>query len=612
MEITEIAETVSRARARWTVKDEPTRVLTDEELRRRCGYVPDHRALAMLRQRPEVPLESIAPGLMARAAATRPRVVDWRNYGGRNAITPIKDQGNCGSCVAFAVSALIESRVRMENGFTANLSEADLFFCGGRNCAGGWNPGPALTRAQDVGVPLERSFPYVDQDTPCTSASDRTQMSVRVGGQVAYLNAESRKVYLANVGPMVGCFDVYEDFNVYASGVYHHVTGAYRGGHCIQIIGYDDNDSCWICKNSWGTWWGDDGFFRIGYGECNIDSDGFLGVGGNPFYGTQGTILGSEIRPRDFVGRFASTKASSILRYRPAEYSWESIQIQSGSLSITEVGDTSGFGQLGDGRPFWTGDFTGDGYTDILFYYPGDKNWWLGKFNGATLNWTLAGNTAGFGQVADGRPFWTGDFTGDGHTDILFYYPGDKNWWLGQINGTTLKWKLAGNSTGFGQVWDGRPFWTGDFTGDGRSDVLFYYPGDRNWWLGRINGTTLTWTLVGNTDGFGQVWDGRPFWTGDFTGDGATDILFYYPGDCNWWLGHVSAGQLQWNLAGNTAGFGQVGDGRPFWTGDFTGDGKADLMFFFPGDANWWLGASQGAQFSWTLAGTTLQQPVWA
>jgi hypothetical protein len=69
---------------------------------------------------------------------------------------------------------------------------------------------------------------------------------------------------------------------------------------------------------------------------------------------------------------------------------------------------------------------------------------------------------------------------------VLFYYPGDGNWWLGSHAGPggQLQWSFAGNTLGFGQVWDGRPFWTGDFNGDGRTDMLFHYPGDGNWWFG--------------------------------------------------------------------------------------------------------------------------------
>ncbi|MCY4725922.1 VCBS repeat-containing protein [Nocardioides sp. STR2] len=312
-----------------------------------------------------------------------------------------------------------------------------------------------------------------------------------------------------------------------------------------------------------------------------------------------------------WIGDFAGDHRADVLFYYPGDKNWWLGRFDgNGKLNWNLAGNTAGFGEVWDKRPFWTGDFTGDGKTDVLFYYPGDKNWWLGRFDATgKLNWNLAGNTTGFGQVADGRPFWIGDFAGDHRADVLFYYPGDKNWWLGRFDGNgKLNWNLAGNTAGFGQVWDKRPFWTGDFTGDGKTDVLFYYPGDKNWWLGRFDATAkLNWNLAGNTTGFGQVADGRPFWIGDFAGDHRADVLFYYPGDKNWWLGRFDGnGKLNWNLAGNTAGFGQVWDKRPFWTGDFTGDGKSDVLFYYPGDGNWWLGRFDStANLNWNLAGNT-------
>jgi hypothetical protein len=89
-----------------------------------------------------------------------------------------------------------------------------------------------------------------------------------------------------------------------------------------------------------------------------------------------------------------------------------------------------------DGRPFWIGDFNGDGKSDVLFYYPGDDNWWLGTFDtdNKIHQWILADNTAGqsnsvskanFGHAitSDGRPFWIGNFSAVDRAQILFYYP---------------------------------------------------------------------------------------------------------------------------------------------------------------------------------------------
>ena len=274
-------------------------------------------------------------------------------------------------------------------------------------------------------------------------------------------------------------------------------------------------------------------------------------------------------------------------------------------LQWSYVGNTIEFGHgINDGRPFWIGNFTGANKAEVLFYYPGDDNWWLGSIDptqpiGNELQWLLVGNTAGFGHgINDGRPFWIGNFTGVNKDEILFYTPGDDNWWLGSIFLNQLQWELVGNTVGFGHgINDGRPFWIGNFTGANKAEMLFYTPRDDNWWLGSIIGNQLQWECIGNTIGFGHgINDGRPFWIGDFLGHGPSNVLFYYPGDDNWWLGaydpNASLGtRLNWRLVGNTAGFGHgINDGRPFWIGNFTELNKDEVLFYYPGDDNWWLG----------------------
>jgi C1A family cysteine protease len=80
------------------------------------------------------------------------------------------------------------------------------------------------------------------------------------------------KEYISKHGPLAACFTVYADFGSYKSGVYRHVRGEVRGGHCISVVGYSDTGRYWICKNSWGTNWGEGGYFKIAYGQCGIDS----------------------------------------------------------------------------------------------------------------------------------------------------------------------------------------------------------------------------------------------------------------------------------------------------------------------------------------------------
>ena len=199
----------------------------------------------------------------------------------------------------------------------------------------------------------------------------------------------------------------------------------------------------------------------------------------------------------------------------------------------------------------WVGDFTGDGEADLLYYLRSRRTWYLGSWASGSLVWTQIGETTGFGQIGDGRPFWVGDFDGDGAAELLFYFPGDGNWWLGDVSGTQLTWTMAGNTLKqFGQVFDGRPFYTGRFSGGDATEVLLYSPADDNWWLGSWSGTALSWTFAGNTAGG----TGRLFWVGDFGDDGQDTLLMYVPADGNWWEGMYQEGQLQWWQVGNTLG----------------------------------------------------------
>jgi C1A family cysteine protease len=196
-----------------------------------------------------------------------PAAIDWRNNGG-NWVTPIKDQQNCGSCVSFASCATIESRVRIacrSAGFAIDLSEADLFYCGcGNCCVPGWNFPPALNFARTTGIARETDFPYTPGDQPCRSG---LTPYVKIKNWTAIYSMADRKNIIATKGPVVGGFQVYEDFYSYQSGVYHHVSGPLKGGHAISVVGYDDAQQCWICKNSWGPGFGESGYFRMAYGD---------------------------------------------------------------------------------------------------------------------------------------------------------------------------------------------------------------------------------------------------------------------------------------------------------------------------------------------------------
>ena len=208
-----------------------------------------------------------------------PAKVDWRDRDG-DWTTPIKDQGGCGSCVSFGVAATIEARINIackQANLNKNLSEAHLFFCGCGNCCGnGWNFPPALDYCKNTGIGLESSFPYSDNDQPCKQG---VSPFIKISGWTKLLSMSDRKQVIAEKGPVVGGLAVYSDFFSYKTGVYKRTSDNLRGYHAVCVVGYDDEQKCWICKNSWGTSWGDNGWFKIGYGQCLMDTSfGFYDV----------------------------------------------------------------------------------------------------------------------------------------------------------------------------------------------------------------------------------------------------------------------------------------------------------------------------------------------
>jgi C1A family cysteine protease len=220
----------------------------------------------------------------AHAPAT-PNKFDLRNVGGKNYVTAIRDQGNCGSCVAFGSLAAMEGTFAWQHKKESpkiDLSEAHLYYCYGSKeqvtCNTGWMPARALVHCV-TGIVDEPCFPYAAGDQPCKLCKDWQKRLTKISSSTALTgNVSAMKNWISTNGPIVGCFIVYNDFFLYKNGVYKHVTGAQAGGHCVSLIGYDDNQSCWICKNSWGPGWGDNGFFKIGYGECKMEVWQVLGV----------------------------------------------------------------------------------------------------------------------------------------------------------------------------------------------------------------------------------------------------------------------------------------------------------------------------------------------
>lgn len=234
---------------------------------------------------------------------TAPPSYDWRNVGGINYVTPVKNQGGCGSCVAFGVIGAFEAVIKIETGATTDLSEAHLFYCGGEgsaNCDDGWYISAALNYLKSVGTPDESCFPYSDYDQPCNPCPDWETRVYKLKSWHAVSGASNIKNALVTYGPLVTSFTVYYDFFSYTNGIYEYDgVSELAGGHAVCVVGYNDNPGYWICKNSWGSSWGDNGYFKIKYGEVGIDDQmyyleytpSFKANAHGPYKGRPGSII---------------------------------------------------------------------------------------------------------------------------------------------------------------------------------------------------------------------------------------------------------------------------------------------------------------------------------
>jgi C1A family cysteine protease len=249
------------------------------EPRARVGLMPKP-GLKLLDETTRKSLSALVRnGAPAGGAPGRAATVDWRNRFERSWVTGIRDQNPCGSCWAFAVTALIESMVRIDHAVWCIRSEGDVHDGMAHTCAQGDWPQVALDWIKQHGLADPRCYPYYNFDHTWNPTQDRNGRTVKLEDYTMLANVEDEKNWIYSVGPVTCVFEVYTDFGGFGSGVYRkHANAVLRGLHAVELVGYDDGLQCWIGKNSWGTAFGDNGFFRIGYGECKIDDYPKIGL----------------------------------------------------------------------------------------------------------------------------------------------------------------------------------------------------------------------------------------------------------------------------------------------------------------------------------------------
>merc|ERR1712139_645403 len=209
------------------------------------------------------------------------------------ATTPVKDQGDCGSCWAYSATEGIESGLFMAGGPLEELSEQQVISCDKQDlgCNGGDLPTAFDYVESAGGLDTEENYPYTSQTGRSGSCKVNTdvvtvddyQYAVAPceGGSCSSQDEDGLKAALAAHGPLSVCVNA-ESWNGYYGGVLSgSCSGSYNAlDHCVQLVGYDTTASTpyWKVRNSWGTSWGENGFIRLPMGQnaCGIADEAYI------------------------------------------------------------------------------------------------------------------------------------------------------------------------------------------------------------------------------------------------------------------------------------------------------------------------------------------------
>lgn len=277
-ELKKIQTAIKEKGAKWKAGETSVFKLSKEERRNLCGL--------LFADRPGLGTGNESPYTLGEEPL--PATFDWRT---QNVVTPVKNQGSCGSCWAFASVAGMESAMLIADfdkySVDGDLSEQLLVSCDNTNygCCGGYMD-RVYNYLMNNGTVDEECFPYYASGTcKCNTRICRSRTlscdgkcsdyEIRIlktsdwqwVNELAEVPAVDEIKAALQQGPLPVGMDVYSDFLSYAGGIYEQTTGIREGGHAVLIVGWEDANSCWIVKNSWGTGWGEQGFFRIKWND---------------------------------------------------------------------------------------------------------------------------------------------------------------------------------------------------------------------------------------------------------------------------------------------------------------------------------------------------------
>lgn len=363
----------------------------------------------------------------------------------------------------------------------------------------------------------------------------------------------------------------------------------------------------------------------------------------------------SEINPQAtkyFEGDFNGDGMSDMAFFNPETGEWKLVQSHySGSRtypkyngSIARFKGYSGADSIQFFKDNVTGDYNGDGKSDIAFYLTKKKEFWVAESTGSNFNYRNYGRLA----LNDFDPFaaewFSGDYDGNGITDIILFDERTGKWtWMVNKGGSFVFYTFSRkfqnlfrsdyspdsglnspytfDESSAGEARDKVHWFNGDYNGDGRSDMAFYDERSGEWWVGEnlpdLDNTatlpdgmtlnfTINWQLYKVFTAPEQELFANERFSGDFDGDGFSDFLLYDRDEREWILGFVKEAPTanQGKPTIDFRVFSQMPSGVEItrWLqGDFNGDGRTDIGFYSANDHKFWIGEADPDGFRYRV-----------
>ncbi|KAG9147547.1 hypothetical protein Leryth_007339 [Lithospermum erythrorhizon] len=217
-------------------------------------------------------------GNLKKSDVVLPEKKDWREDG---IVSPVKNQGGCGSCWTFSTTGALEAAYAQAFGKGVSLSEQQLVDCAGAfnnyGCNGGL-PSQAFEYIKyNGGLETEEAYPYTGKDGLCKYSSSNIGVRVLNSVNITLGDEDELKYAVGLVRPVSVAFEVVYPFNFYKDGVFTSNTcgtSSQDVNHAVLAVGYgvDNGVPYWIIKNSWGADWGENGYFKMEFGKnmCGV------------------------------------------------------------------------------------------------------------------------------------------------------------------------------------------------------------------------------------------------------------------------------------------------------------------------------------------------------